>query len=189
MHQMRWLVARSPRALLASSPLVSPMRAATSRVIASHVPVFVHSAQRRTFLEHNRDLMPVPKKRFGGSPKHQAAILRSMVTALVKHERIRTITQRAKELKRLADRVVTFAKRAHAADAMTDTGQEVILHNRRAAASVIFEYDVLRKLFEELGPRYAERNGGYVRVLKLAKRRKGDDADMSIIEVSSVDRA
>ena len=100
-----------------------------------------------------------------------------MATALIKHERIRTITTRAKELRRLVERMVTLAKKAHGA-----TDERDVLRRRQQAAAVIYEYDVLRKLFEELGPRYRDRPGGYTRVLKLARARPGDAADMSIIE-------
>lgn len=124
-----------------------------------------------------RRTLAAKRRRFGVDPKHQEAILRNMATALIKHERIRTITTRAKELRRLVERMVTLAKKAHGA-----TDERDVLRRRQQAAAVIYEYDVLRKLFEELGPRYRDRPGGYTRVLKLARARPGDAADMSIIE-------
>eukprot|EP00814_Leptocylindrus_danicus_P021300 CAMPEP_0116014324 /NCGR_PEP_ID=MMETSP0321-20121206/6213_1 /TAXON_ID=163516 /ORGANISM="Leptocylindrus danicus var. danicus, Strain B650" /LENGTH=133 /DNA_ID=CAMNT_0003483961 /DNA_START=78 /DNA_END=479 /DNA_ORIENTATION=+ len=92
-----------------------------------------------------------------------------MVTSLIYHERIVTTTPKAKELKRLAEWMIGF-------------GKDGSLHARRQADAILREKPALTKLFEVLGPRYAERDGGYTRVLQLAKPRTGDNAPMSIIE-------
>ena len=103
------------------------------------------------------------------SPSHRRALLRNMATSLFRHERIRTTTARAKELRPYAERLVTLARRGD-------------LHARRLAARRIADREVLGKLFDEIGPRYAERPGGYTRILKLGPR-KGDAADMALIEL------
>eukprot|EP00601_Ochromonadales_sp_CCMP2298_P002002 CAMPEP_0173183612 /NCGR_PEP_ID=MMETSP1141-20130122/8491_1 /TAXON_ID=483371 /ORGANISM="non described non described, Strain CCMP2298" /LENGTH=123 /DNA_ID=CAMNT_0014106839 /DNA_START=136 /DNA_END=507 /DNA_ORIENTATION=- len=92
-----------------------------------------------------------------------------MVTSLIKHERIMTTTTKAKELRKVADNMVTYAKGG-------------TLHHRRLAAGVVREKAMVVKLFEILGPRYDERAGGYTRIMKLAKPRRGDSADMAYIE-------
>ena len=97
------------------------------------------------------------------------AMLRNMVTSLIHHERIITTTPKAKELRRVADKMVTHAK----------VGS---LHHRRLASGVVQERSAVVKLFEILGPRYQGRPGGYTRILKLARPRRGDSADMSVIE-------
>jgi len=107
--------------------------------------------------------------RLGRDSAHRWAMLRNMVTSLIYHERIKTTTPKAKELRRLADQMVTLAK----------TGT---LHTYRQAAAVVQEKPALKKLFAVLGPRYEDRPGGYTRILKLAKPRKGDAADMCLIE-------
>ena len=100
---------------------------------------------------------------------HNRAMLRNMVTSLIHHERIITTTPKAKELRRVADKMVTHAK----------VGS---LHHRRLASGVVQERSAVVKLFEILGPRYQGRPGGYTRILKLARPRRGDSADMSVIE-------
>ena len=96
-------------------------------------------------------------------------MLRNMVTSLIHHERIITTTPKAKELRRVADKMVTHAK----------VGS---LHHRRLASGVVQERSAVVKLFEILGPRYQGRPGGYTRILKLARPRRGDSADMAVIE-------
>ena len=103
------------------------------------------------------------------SPSHRRALLRNMATSLFRHERIRTTTARARELRPYAERLVTLARRGD-------------LHARRQAARRIADREVLGKLFDEIGPRYADRPGGYTRILKLGTR-KGDAADMALIEL------
>jgi len=104
---------------------------------------------------------------------HRVALLRNLVTSLLDHELIETTDPRAKELKRVADQMITLGKRGD-------------LHARRQAAAFIRERDVVTKLFDDLAPRYAKRSGGYTRVLK-SRIRVGDAAPLSIVEL--VDRA
>ena len=103
------------------------------------------------------------------SPSHRRALLRNLATSLFRHERITTTTARAKELRPYAERLITLARRGD-------------LHARRRVARRIADRDVLGKLFDDIGPRYVERPGGYTRILKLGNRR-GDAADMALIEL------
>ena len=95
--------------------------------------------------------------------------MRNMVTSLLQHERVETTNAKAKELRRIADRMITLGKRGG-------------LHARRRALSVIRDKSVTAKLFDDLGPRNSERAGGYTRVLKT-RQRAGDAALMSIVEL------
>lgn len=92
-----------------------------------------------------------------------------MATSLVRHERIKTTTAKAKELRPFAERLITLARRGD-------------LHARRQAARTIHDKEALQKLFDTLGPRYADRNGGYLRILKL-DRRKGDGAQVALVQL------
>ena len=103
---------------------------------------------------------------------HRLAMFRNMVTSLFKHERIRTTGPKAKELRRLAEHLITLAKRGD-------------LHARRQVLRFIADKQIVTKLFDEIGPRYKGRNGGYTRIVKVGPRR-GDGALMSILEL--VDR-
>lgn len=107
--------------------------------------------------------------KLGREAPHRNAMLRNLVTDLLRHERVTTTLAKAKAVRPLAERMVTLGKR--------DT-----LHARRHAARVIRDKDVLRKVFSELAPRYAERPGGYTRIMRL-ETRKGDRASMAIIEM------
>ena len=100
---------------------------------------------------------------------HRKALLRNMATSLFRHERIETTTAKAKELRPVAERLITLARRGD-------------VHARRLAGRKIQDRDVLGKLFDDIAPRYAERPGGYTRILKLGTR-KGDGAEMSLIEL------
>lgn len=100
---------------------------------------------------------------------HRKATLRNMATSLFLHERIETTTAKAKELRPYAERIITLARRGD-------------VHSRRLAAMKIQDREVLGKLFDDIAPRYAERPGGYTRILKLGNR-KGDAAEMSLIEL------
>lgn len=115
----------------------------------------------------------VAGKKLGRSPAHRKALLRNLVTALLQHEAVRTTDAKAKELKRWGDRMITL-------------GKEGTLHARRRAAIVLCRASVVKKLFDELAPRYASRAGGYTRVVKLGVR-AGDAASISMVEL--VDRA
>jgi len=97
-----------------------------------------------------------------------------MVTSLLEHERVETTDAKAKELRRIADRMITLGKRGS-------------LHARRQALSVIRDKEVASKLFSDLAARYAEREGGYTRVLKV-RQRVGDAAPMSIVELVDSDK-
>lgn len=110
----------------------------------------------------------VRKKQFGRHTSHRKAMFRNMVTSLITVERITTTLPKAKELRRIADKMVTLAKNGS-------------LHARRQAAQVVRGKLAVRKLFNELGPRFAARSGGYTRVLKLGHR-LGDGAPMALIE-------
>ena len=105
---------------------------------------------------------------------HRQAMFRNMVTSLFKYERIRTTDAKAKELKRWADSMITLAKRGD-------------LHARRQALAIIREKAVVHSLFEEASARYGHINGGYTRVIKLA-RRPGDAAPVSIVELISAEK-
>ena len=100
---------------------------------------------------------------------HRKAMLRNMATSLFRHGRIETTVAKAKELRVYAEPLITKAKRGD-------------LHARRVVARKIRDSEVLAKLFDEIGPRYAERPGGYTRVVKLGHR-VGDAADVAIIEL------
>ena len=100
---------------------------------------------------------------------HRKAMFRNMVTSLFKYDRIRTTDTKAKELRGWADHIIKLAKRGD-------------LHARRQALSIIWEKDVVHKLFEEASDRFGETSGGYTRIIKVG-RRPGDAAPMSIIEL------
>ena len=102
---------------------------------------------------------------------HRKATLRNLATALFRHEKIETTTAKAKELRPYAERLITLARRGD-------------VHSRRLAGRKIQDRRVLGKLFDDIAPRYAERPGGYTRILKIGNR-KGDAAEMSLIELVS----
>jgi large subunit ribosomal protein L17 len=106
--------------------------------------------------------------KLGRTTSHRKAMLRTMVTSLLKYEKIQTTDMKAKELKKVADKMITLGKRGD-------------LHARRQAASYVRERDVVGKLFGEMSERYKDRAGGYTRVVKSGYR-AGDNAPMSIIE-------
>ena len=108
-------------------------------------------------------------RKLGLSTEHRMAMLRNMVTSLIYHERIMTTTPRAKELRRVAEKMIQHAKIG-------------TMHHRRIAGGFVQTLPALTKLFEILGPRYMNRPGGYTRIMKLALPRRGDSADMSYIE-------
>jgi len=115
--------------------------------------------------------MPTPTKgpRLGGSPAHERLMLANLATSLFKHGRITTTETKAKRLRPLAERLVTFAKRDD-------------LAARRRVRRVIREKDTFVELFEQIAPRFANRPGGYTRIVKVGPRR-GDAAPMAIIEL------
>lgn len=108
-------------------------------------------------------------RKLSRTASHKKATMRNMATALFRHERIETTAAKAKELRPYAERLITLARRGD-------------MHARRQASSKIQDREVLGKLFDEIAPRYADRPGGYTRILKLGSR-KGDAAEMSLIEL------
>jgi large subunit ribosomal protein L17 len=115
--------------------------------------------------------MPRPKKgpRLGTGPDHERLILGTLAAQLFTHEKIKTTEAKAKALRPLAEHLITFAKRGD-------------VHARRQVLKTVPDRDVVHKLFAEIGPRYAERAGGYTRILKLGPR-MGDGAPMALIEL------
>src|SRR6476660_9762456 len=115
--------------------------------------------------------MPTPTKgpRLGAGPAHERLMLANLATSLFEHDRITTTEAKAKRLRPLAERLITFAKRGD-------------LHARRQVMTVIRDKDVVHKLFAEIGPKFATRPGGYTRIVKTNPR-KGDNAPMAIIEL------
>jgi large subunit ribosomal protein L17 len=108
-------------------------------------------------------------RRLGRNSSHQQAMMRNMVTSLLQHERIVTTAPKAKELRRLADKMISLAKRGD-------------LHARRQALAVIRSRKVVDKLFTEIKDEYMDRNGGYTRIIRTGNR-TGDAASMAIIEL------
>ncbi len=108
-------------------------------------------------------------RKLGRTTSHKEAMLRNMVTSFLKFEKIETTDAKAKELRRVAEKMITLAKRGG-------------LHARRQAAAVIRDKDVVKKLFDEIGARFTDRQGGYTRIVKT-RFRAGDNATMAIIEL------
>ena len=106
-------------------------------------------------------------KRLGRNTPHRTAMLRNMVTSLFEHEKLTTTDARAKELRKVADRMITLGKRGD-------------LHARRQVLNIIRDQKVVAKLFDQIGPRYKDRPGGYTRIIKVGTR-LGDNAPQSII--------
>ncbi len=100
---------------------------------------------------------------------HRKAMFRNMITSLLRNERVQTTDAKARELRRFTEKIITLGKRGD-------------LHARRLAARTIGDKEVLHKLFAELGPRYADRQGGYTRLIKIGFR-KGDDAPVTLVEL------
>ena len=115
--------------------------------------------------------MPQPKKgpSLGSSPSHQRQMLANLALSLFEHEKIRTTEAKAKLLRPYAERLITKARKGG-------------IHDRRQVLSVIEDRAVVHKLFSDIGPRFASRNGGYTRILKLGQR-SGDGAPMALIEL------
>ena len=108
-------------------------------------------------------------RKLGMVSSHRNLVLRNMTTDLLKHGKITTTETRAKEVKRMADKMITLGKRGD-------------LHARRQALAYMMDETVVKNLFDEIAPKYAERNGGYSRIIKTMPRR-GDAAPMAIIEL------
>ena len=108
-------------------------------------------------------------RKLGRSSAHRKAMLRNLVTDLLREGRITTTDTRAKEARRQAEKMITLAKRGD-------------LHARRQVLAYVFDEDVVTKLFDEIAPKYADRNGGYTRILKLGPR-QGDCAEVVFLEL------
>lgn len=115
-------------------------------------------------MRHQRD-----RRKLGRTSSHRRAMLRNLVTSLFAHERVETTVAKAKEARREAEHLITFAKRGD-------------LHARRQVARYIADKDVQKKLFDEIAPWYSEREGGYTRVLKT-RSRPGDAGEMAFLEL------
>jgi len=115
--------------------------------------------------------MPTPTKgrRLGGSAAHQQHMLANLATALFEHGKITTTEARARRLRPVAERLITFAKRGD-------------LHARRHVLTMVTDKTVVKTLFDEIGPSYTSRHGGYTRITKIGPR-KGDNAAMAVIEL------
>ncbi len=111
---------------------------------------------------------PRKGKRFGGDAAHQKAMMGNLVASLIAAEAIVTTEAKAKALRPVAEKVITKAKKGG-------------VHNQRQVVAFIRDKDMAHKLFDEIGPRYADRNGGYTRILKLGPRH-GDNAPMARLE-------
>lgn len=114
-------------------------------------------------------------RKLGRTSAHRSAMLRNMVTSLFEHERIVTTVPKAKEARRVADKMITLAKRGD-------------LHARRQALSYIRSKDVVAKLFDEIQTQYTDRNGGYTRIIRTGTR-NGDAAPMAILELVGYEEA
>ncbi|MDD2483609.1 MAG: 50S ribosomal protein L17 [Eubacteriales bacterium] len=108
-------------------------------------------------------------RKLGRPTAHRKAMLRNLVTDLLREGRITTTDCRAKEARKIAEKMITLGKRGD-------------LHARRQAMAVVFDETVVKKLFDEIAPKYSERNGGYTRILKLGPRR-GDSAEVVFLEL------
>ena len=108
-------------------------------------------------------------KKLGRPSAHRKSMLRNLVTDLFKYGRIQTTQDRAKETSRIAEKMITLAKRGD-------------LHARRQVLAYVFDESTVTKLFEDIAPKYADRNGGYTRILKLGPR-QGDNAEVVFVEL------
>ncbi len=115
-------------------------------------------------MRHRKD-----HRKLGRSPSHRRAMLRNLVTSLLEHEEVTTTEPKAKEVRRIAERMITLGKRG-------------TLHARRQALRTIRTKEVAAKVFDTLSERYSDRAGGYTRVMKVG-RRVGDNADMAIVQL------
>ncbi len=120
-------------------------------------------------MRHRRD-----GRKLGITAEHREAMLANMVTSLFKHERIETTTPKAREARRLAEKLITHARRGD-------------LASRRHVARTIQDADILKKLFAEIAPRYIDRPGGYTRIIKLGTVRVGDGGAKAILELVKKD--
>eukprot|EP01041_Mallomonas_annulata_P003177 gene3177-6268_t len=125
----------------------------------------IRSANSLTMISHGMGF-----KRLGRPHDQRKALLRSLTTEVIRHGRIRTTVTKAKALRKYVDHMITLAKKG-------------TQHHRRQAISFLYDKDLVASLFEQVPTRYGERNGGYCRVIKEDLPRRGDNADMAIIEL------
>jgi len=118
----------------------------------------------------------VAGRRLGRSTAHRKALRRNLITELFRHERIRTTEAKAKAIRGDAEKMITLAKRGNAA------GESSAVHARRRAAAGLNDGEIVKKLFDDIAPRYQERPGGYTRILKLGPR-MSDAAEMVLLEL------
>jgi len=127
-------------------------------------------------MRHGKD-----HRKLGRTAAHRRAMLRSMVTSLFESERITTTAPKAKEARRVAEKLITRAKKGHRAHKDGATG--VALAHWRQAGRYVRGTEVLRKLFDQIAPLYMERNGGYTRIIRLDHTRVGDNARLVMLEL------
>ena len=111
----------------------------------------------------------VKGRKFGREADHRKAMLKNLTISLLKHGKIETTVSKAKEMRSLTERVITYGKKG-------------TLHHKRLAFSIIHDHKLVKKLFDEIAPKYADRDGGYTRIIKTRYRR-GDCAPLAIIEL------
>jgi len=124
-------------------------------------------------------------RKLGKTAEHRKAMLANMVTSLFERERIQTTIPKAKEAKKLAEKIITQARRGNAAGASGKAERK--LAARRHIARTVRDPEILRKLFDEIAPRYVERPGGYTRILRLGTTRVGDAAQNALLELLKKD--
>tara|TARA_B100000579_G_scaffold268702_1_gene221753 strand:+ start:1177 stop:1527 length:351 start_codon:yes stop_codon:yes gene_type:complete len=112
---------------------------------------------------------PTKGKRLGGSPSHEDQIISNLIRSLIEHEKIETTITKAKVVKPYAEKIITKAKKG-------------TLHDRRQVLKIIQDKEAVAKLFDEIGPKYEERNGGYTRITRTTYR-KGDKTELAILEL------
>lgn len=115
-------------------------------------------------------------RRLGRSSSHRRALRRNLITELFRHERIRTTQAKAKAIRGDAEKMITLAKRS------LEAGEDALVNAQRRAAAGLNDREIVEKLFDDIAPRYAERPGGYTRILKLGPR-YSDSAEMVLLEL------
>ncbi len=116
-------------------------------------------------------------RQLGRTYSHRKAMFNNMVTSFFEHEKIVTTKQKCKELKKISEKLITRAKKSNETEV-----KESQLHNKREVLKVIKDRDVMTKLFNDIAPRFKDRNGGYTRIYLLGQR-PGDAAEMAVIEL------
>lgn len=121
-------------------------------------------------------------RKLGRTSEHRAALFANQATSLFEHERIRTTEPKAKELRRVVEKLITHAKHANAMPKVDGKLSPAAVHKHRIVAQTIRRDDIVKKLFDEIAPRFESRPGGYTRVIKLGQR-LGDSAREAFIEL------